>query len=286
MGVAVIWGINIPIMKIGLERVDVFVFNAIRLTVSAAVLWAYAIRERRRGKLPDASITVKQLIVYALLISALYQLAFLLGVRNTTAGNVALIFATTPMWTAVLARMFLGESLRRLAVIGLVITIVGTIIVALQKGDVTADGKHLLGNLFALAAALLWAGGTVYGKPMLSRISPVQLAAWGAVLALPIHIVIASTRFEPSLPALGSVNLWLIILYSGVLSSGLALPMWNYGVRQAGASHAAAVQNLVPVVAILAAWISRGETATFEQVIGGALILGGLVVIRLGREAA
>ena len=52
LGVALIWGINIPIMKNGLEQVDVFVFNAIRLVISAIVLTAFAIRERRAGLLP------------------------------------------------------------------------------------------------------------------------------------------------------------------------------------------------------------------------------------------
>ena len=284
LGVAFIWGINIPIMKIGLDQVDVFVFNALRLIVSALVLALFAWRERRRNVLPITGISRTDLLIYALLAAGLYQWLFLLGIARTTSGNTALIMATVPPWTALLAYVFIGERLRPLAWWGLGIALVGTIIVALQRGDVTAGRDHLLGNFIVLASALLWAGGTVYSRPLLRRISPMQLSASAVVLALPMHVAFAAGRYESSLPALQSVNLWWILLFSGVLSSGLALPMWNFGVRHAGPAHAAIIQNLIPLIAIVAAWFTRGETATTAQLLGGTLILSGLVTMRVGRQ--
>jgi drug/metabolite transporter (DMT)-like permease len=284
VGVAVIWGINIPVMKTGLEQLDVFVFNAVRLTISALTLALFAANERRRGTLPKPGLTFKQLLTFAGMISAVYQVLFLLGVSFTTSGNTALIMATVPMWTALLARVFLHEKLRKLAWWGLSVALIGTVIVAFQKGDVTAGLETLWGNLLMLGAAWLWSSGTVYSRPLLTRISPLQLSAWASVLALPVHWLLAAGRYEVSFPALQSVNLWLIILYSGVLSSGLSLPMWNYGVRQAGAAHAAVIQNLIPVVAIIAAWLSRGEPVTQAQILGGSLILSGVIMVRRGRQ--
>ncbi|HUG19700.1 MAG TPA: DMT family transporter [Planctomycetaceae bacterium] len=285
LGVAVIWGVNIPIMKIGLEQLDLYVFNAIRLTISAVVLVLFAWRELRRGIKPKPGLTFKQLLLFGLVMSAMYQILFLLGVSHTTSGNTALIISTVPMWTALLARVFLHEKLRILAWSGLTIALVGTVIVALQKGDVSTGLDQFWGNLFILGAALLWAGGTVYSRPLLTRISPVQLSASAAVIALPVHLAIAAGRYESSLPSLQSVDLWLIILYSGILSSGLALPMWNLGVRHAGAAHAAVIQNLVPLVAIIAAWLTRGEPVTQAQILGGSLILSGVIMVRRGRHA-
>ena len=284
IGVALIWGINIPFMKIGLEQVDTFVFNAIRLVISSIVLGAFAIRERRRGIVPKPGLSKKSVLIYALIVSAVYQLFFLLGIARTASGNTALIFATVPMWTALLARFFLNEKLRKLAWCGLAIALVGTVIVALQNDNVSAGKEYLIGNLCVLAATLAWSAGTVYSRPMLKLISPMQLSASAAVLALPLHLMFAAGRYSESTAALKSANLWLIIIYSGVLSTGLALPMWNYGVRHAGAAHASIVQNMVPLVAIVAAWISRGETVTAGQVFGGALIVGGLVIMRTARQ--
>ena len=71
LGVALIWGINIPLMKSGLEVVDVYVFNAIRLAISAAVLVAFALRERQRGTVPKAGVSFKQIFVHAMIASAI-----------------------------------------------------------------------------------------------------------------------------------------------------------------------------------------------------------------------
>lgn len=284
LGVALIWGVNIPIMKIGLGNIDSFVFNAVRLCVSALVLAGFAFAEHRRGIRPDPDITWRQILCYGLLVSGLYQLLFLLGIDRTTSGNTALIISTVPMWTALLARVFLCERLPMLAWGGLLVALAGTVIVALQKGDVTADRQHLVGNLIVLAAAMAWSAGTVYSRRLLKSISPMQLSATGAVIALPVHLLMASGNFVDSLPELSSLSLWLIILYAGVLSSGLALPMWNFGVRHAGAAHAAIIQNLIPLVAIVAAWLIRGEDVTVPQVVGGGLILSGLVIMRVSRQ--
>ena len=109
-GVAVIWGINIPVMKIGLEQVDVYVFNAIRLTISVSVLAVFAWRERRRNASARLGVSFRSVLLYSAMVSVTYQLLFLLGIARTTAGNTALIIATVPIWTALLARLFLGEA--------------------------------------------------------------------------------------------------------------------------------------------------------------------------------
>ena len=285
IGVATIWGVNIPLMKNGLDQIDIFVFNALRLTISAAVLAAFAIQERRRRGGVDLRLYWKPILVYSVVVSAIYQLCFLLGIARTTSGNTALIISTVPMWTALLARVFIGEQLHRMAWAGLTVALLGTMIVALQKGDISVSRAHLVGNVIILLAALMWSAGTVYSRPLLAVLTPLQLSASAAVLALPAHLLFAVGRYEESLPALRSPELWAIIIYSGMLSSGLALSMWNFAVRHAGASHAAVLQNLVPVIAIIAAWIARGEAATLEQIVGGMLILGGLVMMRIVRKS-
>ena len=293
--VALIWGVNIPLMKICFAPqeptgsgfsgfgLDEFVFNAVRLVIASATLAAFAWREHRSAKNPPPGISWRQTLIYAALVSVSYQALFLLGIARTTSGNTALIITTIPMWTALLAHIFLRETLRRLAWLGLAIAMAGTAIVALQKGDVTADQQHLWGNLLVLAAALFWSCGTVYSRRLLTSVTPLRLSATAAVLGLPVHLLLAAGRYQENLPKLSSVSLWLIIVYSGVFSTGLALPMWNLGVRRAGAAHAAIFQNLVPLFAIFSAWVVLGEAATLAQWCGGALILSGLVMMRWKR---
>ena len=283
IGVAFIWGINIPFMKNGLDQMDWYAFNAIRLVFSAIVLAALAWNEYRRGHRPAATLNKRNLLIYAIVVSGVYQFLFLLGISRTTSANTALIISTIPMWTALAARMFLLERLKLVAWFGLCVAFVGTLIVALQKPDLELGPQTLIGNLCIIGAALGWAAGTVISRPLLKSISPMQLSACSAVIALPFHVAIAAPALGEGVKQLANPAVLSIILYSGVFSTGLALPMWSFGVRHSGAARAAVFQNLVPVIAIAAAWLVRGEAAGWIQILGGALIIGGLVIMRASK---
>lgn len=284
LSVTLIWGINIPIIKIGLGRVDPFAFNAVRLVLSAGVLLVLAWRQRRRMDYIPSAVPFRKIVVYGIVVSGFYQLLFLLGVSRTTSGNTALIISTVPMWTAVLARILVNERLAGISWLGLCSAFAGTLVVTLDQGGLSANREHLYGNLFILAGAFSWAWGTVYSRPLLKKMSPLQLSSQAAVIALPLHLLVGAGTIVSSLPALAAPDVSLIVLYSGLLSSGLALAMWNYGVRHAGASHAAVYQYLIPVIAVTTAWLIRSEPVSSGQVFGGVLIIGGLIVMRIGRE--
>ena len=304
--VALVWGVNIPVMKVALLRIDGYKFNAIRLIVSSAVLLYFARREFVRGIRPTATLSIRNVLIYAFTVSVAYQLLFLLAVSRATSGDVALIMATVPMWTAIGARVFLKEILPWLAWGGLIVAFAGTMIVTLQKTPTSTAVSHaanaaaltnvnahrvtqrLTGNIFALSAALAWAGGTVFSRPLLGKISPMQLSASSATIGLPIHIAIALMLGQDSMAetaeAIRNPSVVVCVLYSGTLSTGLALAMWSYGVKYAGAAHAAMIQNLTPIVAMAAAGLWLGERINMPQALGGAMIIGGLFIMRTSRR--
>ena len=312
--VAVIWGVNIPVMKIALLKIDAYSLNAVRLIVSSIVLLWFARREFINGIKPANSLLKRDVFIYAAIVSVAYQFLFLLAVSHAASADVALIMATVPMWTAIGARVFLKEILPLMAWGGLIIAFAGTMIVTLQKppaptGEIKAtvsledstarsegstlshnskSSRRLPGNLLALSAALAWAGGTVFSRPLLGKISPTQLSACSATLGLPFHMVIALVIGRDSVPAsfaaMKDVSLIACILYSGILSTGLALAMWSYGVKQAGAAQAAMIQNLTPIVAMAVAWVWLGESINAAQALGGVMIIGGLLIMRKSRS--
>jgi drug/metabolite transporter (DMT)-like permease len=307
-------------MKVALEHgITPYALNALRLVISAVVLLTCAWWEFRGGVRPAAGVSFVRLFIYALVVSVAYQFLFLMAVSRTTSANIALIMATVPMWTALGARLFLKEILPAQAWLGLWIAFTGTMIVTVQSQQAGASkpfaeleataaivvpaviapadaadvamkpvqaSPPVTGNMIALLAALTWAGGTVFSRPLLRAVSPVQLAACSATIGLPFHMVIAGPTLAMSIPLLSHRPLQLCILYSGILSTGLALAMWSYGVKHAGAAQATMFQNLSPIVAIAAAWIWRNESITVAQTIGGILIIGGLLVMRNSRLAA
>jgi drug/metabolite transporter (DMT)-like permease len=285
LAVVTIWGINIPVVKVGLDRSDAFVFNAVRLAVSAVVLLFVAYKEG--GPLPffNTAIPRRKLLLYGFLASGIYQLMFVVGVGRTTSGNAALILATMPMWTALLANLILKERLSVLSWCGLATAFVGTMIVALEKGDISQLKHHLLGNACMLCAALSWSGSTVAARPALKHVTPLKLSAFASVTMLPMHLLIALPFMPEHLSTVADYHVWLPILYSGIFSTGMALVLWNFGVRHAGPAHAAVFQNLVPVIAMVSAWLIRGEGASSSQIAGGILIISGLLIMRRGRQS-
>jgi drug/metabolite transporter (DMT)-like permease len=76
-------------------------------------------------------------------------------------------------------------------------------------------------------------------------------------------------------------GIWLSIFYSGALSTGLAVVVWNVSVKHAGANYTALFGNLVPIVALATGAIFLDEPVTWIQLVGGALAIGGLALIRL-----
>ena len=133
LSVAVIWGVNIPLMKIALALgIDRFALNGLRLVISALTLLVFAALEYRRGIRPNVRLNWKGILGYAILVSVLYQMLFLLSVSQTTSADIALIMATVPMWTAIGARPLLKEILTDRAWLGLIIGFTGTVVVTLQ----------------------------------------------------------------------------------------------------------------------------------------------------------
>lgn len=278
------------VMKHAITEMDTFFFNAIRLTLSAIVLGICTWIEHRysssqtsvkqRNDLSAPSKTKQWILiaVFAVLSGAIYQIIFVFGMDKTTAGNTALIMSSIPMWTAILSFLLLREKLGY-AWLGISISFIGTLVVTLQKGGLSFDSQFLIGNGLVLVSALAWSLGAVISKPMLKFVSPIRLAFFATFGTLPLHYLMSVIWNQPDNHAINS-ELWICILYSGIFSTGFAYAMWNLGVKQLGASHAAVYQNLVPLVALIVAWRFLGESVTMIQIIGGSLIILGLFITR------
>jgi drug/metabolite transporter (DMT)-like permease len=286
------------VMKLAITEIDPFTFNAVRLPLSAATLavcvW-FEKKNRRRTSLgpaarilpePGPSGLRKWLIIAAFSIMAggFYQILFAIGMDRTTAGNTALIMSSMPMWIAVLSFFTLREKLGR-AWLGLVITFLGTVVVTLQKGNFSLAPENLVGNVLILVSALAWSMGAVISRPLLKFVSPIQLAFYATMGTLPIHFLMAFLLGSNSFGRIHEPEVLFCVLYSGIFSTGLAYAMWNYGVQQLGASHASVFQNLVPLIALIAAWLSPlHEIITPLQLLGGSLIIFGLFLTRRMRS--
>ena len=283
-----IWGLNFPIIKVALEPMPPFVVNALRFAASAVVLGAlhvWQVRGRPGAFLAPLREHPWVVVGLGLLGYVGYQVLFIVGVDATSAGSAALIIASAPVWTAVLAQLLGVERLPFAAWGGLGLSLVGTALVIVAGTAAVFSEDTLLGNLLMLGAAVAWAAYTVLSRAVLrSGISATGLAFFGIVVSLPLLWGLGASD-------LGGVDwpdvdaaVWGALLFSGALSTGVAYALWNIGVQRIGPSQAAIYSNLVPVVALASGALLLGEPVTPFQLLGGVLILGGLFLMRRARR--
>jgi len=282
IGCAVIWGVNVPVMKAGLQEVDPFFFNAARLTLSAAALGLLDAAERRgRAKVPTPW---RKVVTLGLLSSLVYQVLFLLGMDATSAGNTAIIVASGPLWTAIIESLMGVDRHPGQAWGALGVAFVGTMLVTLTGIDDPTGGATLLGNLVMLAAMGTWAFATVLSRPLLETFPATRLAFLAVLVSLPGHWTLALPGLD--LSSVGRPGFVAsTIAYSGILSTGVAYALWNRSVKDLGAARTAAFSNLVPVVALAVAWVYLGEQPRLLQLAGGALVVAGLLMWRTARRS-
>jgi len=278
---ALIWGVNFIVVKIGTQLMHPLAFNSGRVAIAAVslIVVAFAMREpwpTRRDTLT--------LLGLGVLGNGLYQWFFIEGIARTRAGDAALVLAAAPALMAIIGRILGVEQVTRRKVLGIAASLLGMALVVFGRGTAdpasTSGVATLAGNLLVLAACFCWALYTVLLKPYTERVSGVSLSALTMVGgAIPLVAVsmrhVAATPWM-SLPASG----WGALPYSGLLALVVAYLFWYRGVRVLGPTRSAMYSNLQPVVALVVAWIALGEQPTVIQVLGAVAIMTGLLLTR------
>lgn len=273
-----IWALNFPIAKDALSSLTPLAFNGLRFPLAAAVVLAAA---RARGQLtrPDRR-DVWKLLAFGLLGNLVYQLFFIYGLALSRAGTASLLLAGTPIITVLFTVAVGHEEVPRRVWLGATATFlgIGLVVFAGRVGIGGPTRDSLTGNLLMICATFSWATYTVGSRSLVQRYGSMQATAWmlstGAVavfaLALPDLIALDYSRIV--------AKTWLAVVYAGALSIGLAYLCWHYGVRQIGNTRTAVYSNLVPVLALGAAWILLGEVPTAGQLAGATVIIGGVTL--------
>ena len=281
--IVLIWGVNFSVLKVLLREFEPLALNALRFPMAAVALWILVRRLDGSSK-PDPE-DLLRIITLGLLGNVAYQLCFIFGVDSTFAGNASLLLATTPVWTLFLSSVSGHERPGGWVIIGVAGTLIGIFMVITGSRDAgTLASPTTRGDLLILIASMLWAMYTVGGRKPVTRYGALRVTAWTLWVATPII-------FLMGLPSLMKTDLrtitpeaWIGITYAGLLGIGLAYLLWYRAVERIGNNRTAVYSNLVPVAALITAWIWLGEVPTTLQLIGAAVILVGLTLARLAHS--
>jgi drug/metabolite transporter (DMT)-like permease len=271
-----IWGINFPVAKAALTELSPLAFNALRFPLAAATLYL-ALRFRGVIRWPDRADRMR-VIVLGILGNVFYQQFFIFGLDNTRAGTASVLLAATPIITAVLSARAGHERVNPRVWAGLLATFAGIIMVVVAGGDHASGESSLLGDALMVGASFSWAIYTVGSRDLIARYGSLQFTGWTLwVGTVGLCLIGLPDVLATDLRGVSGAA-WLGVFYAGALSIGLAYFFWYHGVSRLGNTRTAAYSNLVPLVALLAAWLQLGEVPLPGQVAGAAVIIGGVTL--------
>ncbi|MFA1821882.1 DMT family transporter [Virgibacillus oceani] len=211
-----------------------------------------------------------------------YNLFFFIALDITTSINGSLIVATTPVMITLGAVFFLGEKWDKRLGFGLALSLLGVIVV-ISKGSIQTllQLEFNTGDILFLCALVCWVAHGLLGKMAMRNVSPIVTTTLTTLLG-GFFLAIGSL-FESGwhlLPAMSN-QAWLEMLFMIVCSSVIGFLLWNYGIKQIGASKASIYMNLVPICTALIAVFLYGAAFTFIQLSGMIMVLLGVYLVTL-----
>lgn len=274
---AVIWGINFVVVKYATHIFSPVAFTGLRVGTAAAFLLTFVFA---RGGFALSRHDVVRLLSLGMLGNGLYQLFFVHGVARTRAGNAALIVGAAPAFIALAARARGLERVKRMTLAGIALSVIGVALVIAGSATSSNSQTTLLGSVLVFLGVLCWTVYTIMLQPYTKRIDVIQLSAVTMVGgALPLLIASMPALVATDWSKIGPGG-WLALLYSSVISMGVAYFFWYRGLRVLGPTRTAVYSNLQPIVALLVAWAFLGEIPTIFQGLGAVTIIAGVFLTR------
>ncbi len=278
----IFWGANITIIKVALKNFHPIAFNCLRFLIATATLSLI-------HKRIFADRIEKQdwawLILLGLLGNTVYQFLFIYSVKFTHVSHVAILLATTPIFTAAISKGMGFEQVGARIWFGIFLSFAGVMLIVFGGKEFSfGNVSSLIGDAFIIGASLVWSIYTVFSRRIIERYSSwhyiVYTIAFGTLFMLPISIP-AVIRQDYSL--LGWTE-WLALFYAALLALVFGYSAWYYGVDKIGSTRTSIYSSLTPVAGVGLGMIFLGERLSLLQWLGSAIIFGGLMINRFAKR--
>lgn len=261
-----------------LEGVDVFAIAFWRLAIAFLILAATIFLLKKPFSVSLFKKNFSQVLFLGLLLG-LHFVLFVSAVMDTTILNATVLVNTTPIWSLMISVLILGVKPTRLAVLGLIVSVIGVSIIAYADAASPTFSLNLKGDLEALLAALAEAFYLSYGRDTRRKVPILSLMLF--IYMLSTFAVLAASVLVKSPPIVSSISLeaFLILVGLGILPTALAHTSYFSSLSSLKSFETATLALLEPIVATLIGGLIFAEIPNALFILGAVFVLGGIISV-------
>ncbi len=282
LAATIIWSGNFIVARILADTVAPVSLVVMRSSIACVLLLPFVFGSLRR----EAPIIFKNigfLMITAFLGITMSNLLVYVAAGTSNALSMSLIGISSPIFTIVFARMFLGDTLTMRRAAGMFIAIFGvTFLITNGHPAALTQMRFTHGDFWMLGQAISFAVYSILIRKKQTGLSPLVflfcMFSMGAVILLPAFLWEAGALLRTDF----SREMIVAVLYLGVGPSLLSYLFWNRSVAMIGPAKAAIVYYLLPLFSGIAGFFFLGEPITGTHLLSGALILIGVVLATNG----
>jgi drug/metabolite transporter (DMT)-like permease len=249
-----VWGVNWPVMKLGVTAYPPLTFRALSMWLGLPVLALGLVVLKVPFRIPRRD--WRELLWLTTTNMFIWHVCIILAVRTLTSGRAAILGYTMPIFSAVIGAWFFASPLGRRAWTGVSAAALGVML--LLWHELTNLAGRPFGVLLALVAAAFWALGTQMLRRTRLQAPALAISFWMTVLTAILMAVLAAL-FESSQWTLPDTTATSAILYNAVLIFGFAHAAWTYLARGLPPVASTLSVMLIPVLGVFsgAVWLKE-----------------------------
>jgi drug/metabolite transporter (DMT)-like permease len=249
-----VWGVNWPVMKLGVTAYPPLTFRALSMWLGLPVLALGLVVLKVPFRIPRRD--WRELLWLTTTNMFIWHVCIILAVRTLTSGRAAILGYTMPIFSAVIGAWFFASPLGRRAWTGVSVAALGVML--LLWHELTNLAGRPFGVLLALVAAAFWALGTQMLRRTRLQAPALAISFWMTVLTAILMAVLAAL-FESSQWTLPDATATSAILYNAVLIFGFAHAAWTYLARGLPPVASTLSVMLIPVLGVFsgAVWLKE-----------------------------
>lgn len=278
LGAASIWGGMYVVSKVVLEIIPPFALVSLRLLLGAlTLLLVLAVRGFPKiGRRQLIQVLGVGFVGYGISLSLQF-----LGTKMSTAANGSLVTSATPAFVLLFAWLLLKEQITWLRLLALLLATLGVVAV-IDPRSAQMDPELFLGNILLIGAAVTWALYSVLVRRATQSLDVLPFSLIAFIGGLPVTVPVGAWELETL--GVGEITVGVVggILFLGIISTALAMVLWNTAFAYVDAGLASLTFFAQPVVGTLLGWLFLGEHITPLFLLGGLLIGLGLILSSRG----